>query len=884
MSDPWELLLDQHAAFEAPFICNIEFTYPSRFPKVNQKVIAKNINHIEYIGTRSGVETLDEENSLVSSVTDEEFNIEKYLNYVDNRPGSHGLFSASDEHPDVKAIQNEIAEHKGVVWRIVLSLTEEDAKRLDYTTRATWETTLRATVPEAMAKMGIGETNLRWVAAFHQEAGHPHVHISVWEKEPKRRLAKLSSAEIKDIKKVFQNVVYAEERTKLFQQKTMARDLINDLSKSELSDIVQLMREIQDFHKEIDLEVKASGFGIAGVSPMLHPGDQREIASQLKEIASLMPDRGRIALKYMSDDVKESVKATTQYLMTQPAFHDCLRRYYAAVESMTKQYSFKEVDISTAIDNARKDIEKRVSQVVLRAAAESKKNVFVRVNPEKAKVAVNIFSQAIGKPFDNQGQRVVESASEVLRRFGYSVEEQKQIFKEWTAKADLRVGQSNIDGIIERVNLQTELEPIEREKEIAKLTGILKLSGKDDIYITNVLENLGLQPEGIQESIKSASALEKESSVFFMKENDWERFTGHMGVKLLYPWELKENTTVLPEHREQVLQEFKQGILSDELGEQERGYTAYCMTVALKQMHVPASERSDIIEEFALRNNVTDIKRILQSIDKIETNYLRNETWKRVAENLNVELKYPWKTEEVMEVNPEIYTSAVKSFKTTTNKLENIDDIRFTAESYANFLRNDMKIENIEREIVDWANRTGNLSESQTHDLDLFKKRNEDIRIMSKQFSINDPIQDTVSNFTKVLVAAGLDKENVDRVIKEWNVRSGANIDLPRLDKIITAVDKSSRESAMWGRPPYVSRKNFKILNETLQTDAEYIWEGTKGGRQAEPVMRLAKGLWKSVFKAIDQERMKAHAQGEMLKRQQQRQRQRELDRQQGDD
>ncbi|MCE0553156.1 relaxase MobL [Bacillus thuringiensis] len=44
--------------------------------------------------------------------------------------------------------------------------------------------------------MGITESNLKWIAAFHEEKGHPHVHLMMWEKETKRERGALSKGNI----------------------------------------------------------------------------------------------------------------------------------------------------------------------------------------------------------------------------------------------------------------------------------------------------------------------------------------------------------------------------------------------------------------------------------------------------------------------------------------------------------------------------------------------------------------------------------------------------------------------------------------------------------------------------------------------------------------
>lgn len=76
------------------------------------------------------------------------------MKYADERPGSHGLFSYSDEKPNLQEVQQELMEHKGLVWRMVLSLAEEDAKRLGYTERGKWEDTVRASISDLCGEDG----------------------------------------------------------------------------------------------------------------------------------------------------------------------------------------------------------------------------------------------------------------------------------------------------------------------------------------------------------------------------------------------------------------------------------------------------------------------------------------------------------------------------------------------------------------------------------------------------------------------------------------------------------------------------------------------------------------------------------------------------------
>lgn len=60
-----------------------------------------------------------------------------YLEYITERPRSHGLFSAGGVADLEKTMEN-INAHTGPVWTFVYSLKREDAARLGYENGESW--------------------------------------------------------------------------------------------------------------------------------------------------------------------------------------------------------------------------------------------------------------------------------------------------------------------------------------------------------------------------------------------------------------------------------------------------------------------------------------------------------------------------------------------------------------------------------------------------------------------------------------------------------------------------------------------------------------------------------------------------------------------------
>jgi hypothetical protein len=351
--------------FEAPFVMKVSFYAPS------SKNAAKNAAHIKYIGTRPGAVI---ENEGVLDITDssrpDPETAAGHVVYAHERPGSHGLFSSGEKHPVLGEVQKELQEHNGVVWRFILSLTEKDAKRLGYDERSAWEDSLRSVVPLIAEKMGIKESNLRWVAAFHQEKGHPHVHLVLWEKDPHRRKGALSRGERTDVKKVFMRELYADERVRLLQEKTAMRDLIRQQAKSRSYDATDLHREILwNQYEKVRLEMLAIGGIEPGIPSKLRPEETKELLGMMKELAELMPGQGRVALKLMPEEAKQKANEIAEFILKQPKFKESYDRYMKAVEDMTRLHTINPTAIQQAKDNAHNDIRDRVANVFLKGAS-----------------------------------------------------------------------------------------------------------------------------------------------------------------------------------------------------------------------------------------------------------------------------------------------------------------------------------------------------------------------------------------------------------------------------------------------------------------------------------------------------------------------------------
>ncbi|MCH4200158.1 MAG: relaxase MobL [Clostridium tyrobutyricum] len=431
----------------APVIFKVKFYSNSKSKTMNQ-----NIAHVNYIATRPGVDKSEDFQEL-----DEEFidldNAEAHVKYMSERPRSHGLFDNEDRVIDLSDIKNELKEHKGIVWRSVLSLKEEDAVKLGYVNREQWQETLRSYMPEAVKTMGIQETNLRWIAAFHQEKGHPHCHIMFWEKDTKRTRGKLGKWEINNMKKVFVKGLYEKERSRLYVEKTAKRDLIRDLAKNDLTKVVDLIRET----KKENIDVKIFGENKDGIVQKLWTDKERELSKHIFRLSKIMPSKGRIALKYMPENVKKEVGEISDWILRQSGFSNNLDIIKKDAVELASQYTEDIRELSKAQDKAYVDIRNRVSQVVLKAAVESNFEENVFIDKDKSDIAIKYLKNGnLSNDIKGNEKETIRDMGKILFDVGMTKQEVNFFIKEFKEKNNLNIEYEEVKKIVDKAYKESE--------------------------------------------------------------------------------------------------------------------------------------------------------------------------------------------------------------------------------------------------------------------------------------------------------------------------------------------------------------------------------------------------------------------------------------------
>ena len=243
---------------------------------------------------------------------------ENYIGYIAMRPhveksGAHGLFSYSDEPIKLSKVAKEVGNHDGIVWTTIISLRREDAEKLGYDNLPAWKTLLRAKSQDLANAMSVPITDMKWYAAFHNESGHPHVHLVSYStgKEPymtRQGLEKLKAAYAHEI---FKNDLY-----EIYEKQTEYRDELRVESKEKIAEIIRGINDKNYENETIELMLKT-------------------LAEKLQK------HKGKKVYGYLPKDVKNLVNGVIDELMRDNDLQKLYELWYEQRENVLKTYRDK---------------------------------------------------------------------------------------------------------------------------------------------------------------------------------------------------------------------------------------------------------------------------------------------------------------------------------------------------------------------------------------------------------------------------------------------------------------------------------------------------------------------------------------------------------------
>lgn len=239
--------------------------------------------------------------------------IKSHVNYIGRTEGAenngeHSLFGTLNNNEnvygmkksDILAYIKDKVSLGAYVYKTVISLTGEDSEKYGYTTKDDWENLIRANIKLIADEYNIKPENLDWIASFHTEEEHPHIHLVFYDKSVTKRAKPY--VQYDKIKQKLNYFVYKKDIQPLLDEKNSIKKEIKDIFKNNIDEIVSY-----DANKIFNNKIAQNSLNeIAVLLKELY---------QIKDLEYKTTKRGSWKMQYQTPEVKEKIRAITNKII-----------------------------------------------------------------------------------------------------------------------------------------------------------------------------------------------------------------------------------------------------------------------------------------------------------------------------------------------------------------------------------------------------------------------------------------------------------------------------------------------------------------------------------------------------------------------------------------
>ena len=334
-----------------------------------------NRNYVQYIATRDGVslENVNSINDLLNVTNQVEINEEliyretsdsDYVEYIARRPRSHGLFGNIDTD-DLKEVSSQIykkSQEGKIIYRGIISLGEKDAEALGYRNAEAWNQYLQKVMPDVAEKLGVSVADHTWVAAFHAEESHPHVHYMLWDNKDRIKSPFIHTATQQNIRNYLQEQMFDDAYERAVKQ----------ACKEELEAIYAVRNAERKFLLSETAAVLKDILYVPGVEYERLPSRPskeylRSIADEVQKLIADLPGRGSFKYQYMTPAVKEQVDRVLDRILDKSDIKASLQCYLQKVEEGQRLQGKTKSEIKIECMKAERDVRRRLGNKILDA-------------------------------------------------------------------------------------------------------------------------------------------------------------------------------------------------------------------------------------------------------------------------------------------------------------------------------------------------------------------------------------------------------------------------------------------------------------------------------------------------------------------------------------
>ena len=251
-----------------------------------------------------------------------------HIGYIATRPGAsknegmrHGLFgklspgklTEFETWQEAAREVRELSYRRVNMFRGIISFSPETAAELKLNGHTVWEEYIERHIMTLAQKDGIRAENLSWVAAHHNERGHPHLHVMFWDKNQKLMKNYVSPQIPNSIRIQLIKDTFPEKIAEYCRQKDKIKGELNTVTDELVSEFDEYMQKLYpNEYRRLKEEFGRIGEDELGTSPLDSMVGNINLAPYLKRLFVLkdkMPKQGRLVYKLLPEEVKAEIDA-----------------------------------------------------------------------------------------------------------------------------------------------------------------------------------------------------------------------------------------------------------------------------------------------------------------------------------------------------------------------------------------------------------------------------------------------------------------------------------------------------------------------------------------------------------------------------------------------
>lgn len=142
-------------------------------------------SNISYISTKQSKDLPENDRIAFDNMADLSSHYPTNIGYASHRKGSAGLFNSKKflNNQEIEDAKKAIKQTKGFVWAGIVSFTPEMASQICNNKNKAHEL-VSAHIHKLFDNTFLNADNIEWYGAYHTNTDNPHIHLTLFEKEP----------------------------------------------------------------------------------------------------------------------------------------------------------------------------------------------------------------------------------------------------------------------------------------------------------------------------------------------------------------------------------------------------------------------------------------------------------------------------------------------------------------------------------------------------------------------------------------------------------------------------------------------------------------------------------------------------------------------------